>query len=152
MAVRAQVAGLPSFTAGEGSLPLGHHTNRTPTAWMITLPIPVPSSLLGVGQFSQALLGDPRGFGRCYGRLLRIKMDSALNLVYDEWPNFLGNRPMVEALSIGPSAPSGIVSGAGERLAFRAEAVCAGVISLPETALAKGRAFASVSTASPQNS
>ena len=31
-------------------------------------------------------------------RLLRIKMDSALNLVYDEWPNFLGNRPMVEAL------------------------------------------------------
>ena len=25
-------------------------------------------------------------------------MDSALNLVYDEWPNFLGNRPMVEAL------------------------------------------------------
>ena len=25
-------------------------------------------------------------------------MDSALNLGYDEWPNFLGNRPMVEAL------------------------------------------------------
>ncbi len=25
-------------------------------------------------------------------------MDSALNLDYDEWPNFLGNRPMVEAL------------------------------------------------------
>ena len=25
-------------------------------------------------------------------------MDSALNLVYDEWPNFLGNRPMVDAL------------------------------------------------------
>ena len=25
-------------------------------------------------------------------------MDSALNLVYDEWPNFLGSRPMVEAL------------------------------------------------------
>jgi len=32
------------------------------------------------------------------GPSLRIKMDSALNLVYDEWPNFLGNRPMVEAL------------------------------------------------------
>ena len=31
-------------------------------------------------------------------RLLRIKMDSALNLGYDEWPNFLGNRAMVEAL------------------------------------------------------
>jgi DNA replication protein DnaC len=29
---------------------------------------------------------------------LRIKMDSALNLVYDEWPNFLGSRPRVEAL------------------------------------------------------
>ena len=41
---------------------------------------------------------DPRGFGHYYGRLLRIKMDSALNLGYDEWPNFLGNRPMVEAL------------------------------------------------------
>jgi hypothetical protein len=25
-------------------------------------------------------------------------MDSALDLVYDEWPNFLCNRPMVEAL------------------------------------------------------
>jgi DNA replication protein DnaC len=25
-------------------------------------------------------------------------MDSALNLEYEEWPNFLGNRPMVEAL------------------------------------------------------
>jgi DNA replication protein DnaC len=25
-------------------------------------------------------------------------MDSALNLGYDEWPNFLGNRAMVEAL------------------------------------------------------
>ena len=25
-------------------------------------------------------------------------MDSALNLDYDEWPNFPGNRPMVEAL------------------------------------------------------
>jgi len=46
----------------------------------------------------RAISTDPRGFGRCYGRLLRIKMDSALNLVYDEWPNFLGNRPMVEAL------------------------------------------------------
>lgn len=30
--------------------------------------------------------------------LLRIKMDSALNLEYDEWHNFLGNKPMVEAL------------------------------------------------------
>ena len=28
----------------------------------------------------------------------RIKMFAALNLGYDEWPNFLGNRPMVEAL------------------------------------------------------
>jgi hypothetical protein len=35
---------------------------------------------------------------RSYRHLLRIKMDSALNLGYDEWPNFLGNRPMVEAL------------------------------------------------------
>ena len=25
-------------------------------------------------------------------------MDSALNLVYDEWQNFLGNKSMVEAL------------------------------------------------------
>jgi len=25
-------------------------------------------------------------------------VDSALNLAYDEWPNFLGSRPMVEAL------------------------------------------------------
>jgi DNA replication protein DnaC len=25
-------------------------------------------------------------------------MDSALNLVYDEWHNFLGNKPMVDAL------------------------------------------------------
>jgi hypothetical protein len=33
-----------------------------------------------------------------YGRSLRIKMDSALNLVCDEWHNFLGNKPMVEAL------------------------------------------------------
>lgn len=36
-----------------------------------------------------------RGHATCE---LRIKMDSALNLDYDEWPNFLGNRPMVEAL------------------------------------------------------
>jgi hypothetical protein len=28
----------------------------------------------------------------------RIKIFTALNLGYDEWPNFLGNRPMVEAL------------------------------------------------------
>ena len=28
----------------------------------------------------------------------RIKISAALNLGYDEWPNFLGNRPMVEAL------------------------------------------------------
>jgi DNA replication protein DnaC len=28
----------------------------------------------------------------------RIKIFTALNLVYDEWPNFLGSRPMVEAL------------------------------------------------------
>jgi hypothetical protein len=26
------------------------------------------------------------------------------NLVYDEWPNFLGSRPMVEALSRTPAA------------------------------------------------
>jgi DNA replication protein DnaC len=36
--------------------------------------------------------------GTFFQRGVRIKMDSALNLVYDEWPNFLGNRPMVEAL------------------------------------------------------
>jgi DNA replication protein DnaC len=36
--------------------------------------------------------------GPCVDRGVRIKMDSALNLGYDEWPNFLGNRPMVEAL------------------------------------------------------
>ena len=29
---------------------------------------------------------------------VRIKLDSALNLEYDEWHNFLGNRPLVEAL------------------------------------------------------
>ena len=29
---------------------------------------------------------------------LRIKIFAALNLGYDEWPNFLGNRHMVEAL------------------------------------------------------
>jgi len=38
------------------------------------------------------------GLARRYGRLLRIKMDSALNLVYDEWHNFLGNKSMVDAL------------------------------------------------------
>jgi DNA replication protein DnaC len=27
-----------------------------------------------------------------------VKIFAALNLGYDEWPNFLGNRPMVEAL------------------------------------------------------
>jgi len=32
------------------------------------------------------------------GPPLGIKIESALNLGYDEWPNFLGNRPMVEAL------------------------------------------------------
>ena len=31
-------------------------------------------------------------------RGLRISINPALNLGYDEWPNFLGNRPMVEAL------------------------------------------------------
>ena len=36
--------------------------------------------------------------GLCVDSGVRIKMDSALNLGYDEWPNFLGNRPMVEAL------------------------------------------------------
>jgi len=36
--------------------------------------------------------------GSSIERGVRIKMDSALNLVYDEWPNFLGSRPMVEAL------------------------------------------------------
>jgi DNA replication protein DnaC len=41
---------------------------------------------------------DCRTSPNCYSRSLRIKMDSALNLGYDEWPNFLGNRPMVEAL------------------------------------------------------
>ena len=34
----------------------------------------------------------PRGPG------VRIKMDSALNLIYDEWHNFLGNKSMVDAL------------------------------------------------------
>ena len=29
---------------------------------------------------------------------LSVKIFTALNLDYDEWPNFLGNRPMVEAL------------------------------------------------------
>jgi DNA replication protein DnaC len=38
------------------------------------------------------------GLAACYGRLLRIKMDSALNLVYDEWHSFLGNKSMVDAL------------------------------------------------------
>jgi len=28
----------------------------------------------------------------------RIKIFTALNLDYEEWPNFLGNRAMVEAL------------------------------------------------------
>jgi DNA replication protein DnaC len=36
--------------------------------------------------------------GTSIERGVRIKTDSALNLVYDEWPNFLGSRPMVEAL------------------------------------------------------
>ena len=36
--------------------------------------------------------------GLCVDSGVRIKMDSALNLSYDEWPDFLGNRPMVEAL------------------------------------------------------
>jgi DNA replication protein DnaC len=29
---------------------------------------------------------------------LSVKIFAALNLEYEEWPNFLGNRPMVEAL------------------------------------------------------
>jgi len=29
---------------------------------------------------------------------LSVKIFAALNLGYEEWPNFLGNRPMVEAL------------------------------------------------------
>jgi len=29
---------------------------------------------------------------------VRITISSALNLVYDEWQNFLGNKSMVEAL------------------------------------------------------
>jgi len=29
---------------------------------------------------------------------LSVKIFATLNLGYDEWPNFLGNRPMVEAL------------------------------------------------------
>jgi len=31
-------------------------------------------------------------------RGVRIKMGSALNTVYDEWHNFLGNKSMVDAL------------------------------------------------------
>ena len=38
------------------------------------------------------------GFADSYGRPLRIKMDSALNLGYDDWQNFLGNKSMVDAL------------------------------------------------------
>jgi DNA replication protein DnaC len=34
----------------------------------------------------------------CYSRSVRIKMDSALNLGYDEWQNFLGDKSMVDAL------------------------------------------------------
>ena len=41
---------------------------------------------------------DLTGLGTCYGRSRRIKMDSALNLSYDEWGNFLGNPTMVDAL------------------------------------------------------
>ena len=33
-----------------------------------------------------------------YDCLLRIKMDSALNLAFAEWHNFLGNKAMVDAL------------------------------------------------------
>ena len=41
---------------------------------------------------------DLTGLGTYYNRSRRIKMDSALNLGYDEWQNFLGNKSMVEAL------------------------------------------------------
>jgi hypothetical protein len=33
-----------------------------------------------------------------YGCLIRKKMDSTLNLIYDEWHNFLGNKLMVDAV------------------------------------------------------
>ena len=33
-----------------------------------------------------------------YTTQLSVRIFPALNLGYDEWPNFLGNRPMVEAL------------------------------------------------------
>ena len=42
---------------------------------------------------------DLRGFWpAAIGCSLRIKTDSALNLGYDEWHNFLGNKSMVDAL------------------------------------------------------
>jgi len=48
--------------------------------------------------FSKLYWFELTGHRAAAGPGVRIKMDSALNLVYDEWPNFLGNRPMVEAL------------------------------------------------------
>ena len=41
---------------------------------------------------------DPKRFGRCYGRLLRIKMDSALNRPVEDWGKLLGDVAAVTAM------------------------------------------------------
>ena len=46
----------------------------------------------------RAISTDPRGFGRCYGRLLRIKMDSALNRPVEDWGKLLGDVAAVTAM------------------------------------------------------
>ena len=47
----------------------------------------------------RAISTDPRGFGRCYGRLLRIKMDSALNTPFSDWGNILFNTTIATAIA-----------------------------------------------------
>jgi DNA replication protein DnaC len=42
---------------------------------------------------------DPRGFGRCYDRLLRTKMDSALNTPFSDWGNILFNTTIATAIA-----------------------------------------------------
>jgi len=41
---------------------------------------------------------DLKGVGPCYGRRHRIKMDSALNLPFQEWTEVLGSERLTGAL------------------------------------------------------
>src|SRR5580692_1951563 len=41
---------------------------------------------------------DLEGFGHCYGRRLRIKMDSALNRPVEDWGKLLGDSAAVTAM------------------------------------------------------